>query len=106
VTPEPVFTTATFIGYVLADVPGAILATVGIFIPAFFFVALIGPFISRLRRSPVLAGLLDVANVISLALMAGVILQLGQAALTDPLTVALGLGRSRCSASRGSTPPG
>jgi chromate transporter len=91
VTPGPVFTTATFIGYVLAGVPGAVLATVGIFLPAFVFVALTGPIIPRLRRSPVLAGLLDGANIVSLALMAGVTLQLGETALRDPLTVALGL---------------
>src|SRR5919107_3490268 len=71
VTPGPVFTTATFTGYVLAGLPGAVLATVGIFLPGFVFVALTGPIIPRLRDSPVLAGLLDGANVASLALMAG-----------------------------------
>jgi len=91
VTPGPVFTTATFIGYVLAGVPGAVLATVGIFLPAFVFVAITGPIIPRLRRSPVLAGLLDGANIVSLALMAGVTFQLARAAVTDPLTVLLGL---------------
>jgi chromate transporter len=81
VTPGPVFTTATFIGYVLAGVPGAVLATVEI------FVALTGPIIPRLRDSSVMAGLLDGVNVASLALMAGVTWQLGRASLVEPVPV-------------------
>ncbi len=88
-TPGPVFTTATFIGYVLAGVPGAALATVGIFLPAFVFVAASTPYIPRLRRSPLAAALLDGVNIASLALMAGVAWQLGRAAIVDPLTAAL-----------------
>lgn len=88
-TPGPVFTTATFIGYVLAGVPGAALATVGIFLPAFVFVAASTPFIPRLRRSPLAAALLDGVNVASLALMAGVAWQLGRAAIVDRLTATL-----------------
>ena len=84
VTPGPVFTTATFVGYLLAGVPGALLATVGIFLPAFVFVAITGPLIPRLRESPILAGLLDGANVVSLALMAGVTWQLGRASVFEP----------------------
>jgi chromate transporter len=91
VTPGPVFTTATFIGYVLAGVPGAVLATVGIFLPGFVFVALTGPIIPRLRDSPVLAGLLDGANVASLALMAGVTWQLGRASLVEPVPALIAL---------------
>ena len=91
VTPGPVFTTATFIGYVLAGVPGALLATVGIFLPAFVFVAVTGPLIPRLRDSPVLAGLLDGANVVSLALMAGVTWQLGRASVFEPVPALIGL---------------
>ena len=82
-TPGPVFTTATFIGYLLEGIPGAILATVGIFLPAFIFVALTGPLIPRLRRSPVMSNLLDGLNVTSLALMAGVTWQLGRTAIVD-----------------------
>jgi chromate transporter len=89
VTPGPVFTTATFIGYLLEGVPGALAATVGIFLPAFVFVAITGPFISRLRSSPVLFGLLDGVNVASLALMAGVTWQLGRATIVDPFAVAI-----------------
>jgi chromate transporter len=91
VTPGPVFTTATFIGYVLAGPAGAIVATVGIFLPAFVFVALSGPLVPRLRRSPVAGAVLDGVNVASLALMAVVSWQLGAAALVDPLTVCLAL---------------
>lgn len=91
VTPGPVFTTATFIGYVLAGVPGAVLATVGIFLPGFVFVALTGPIIPRLRDSSVLAGLLDGVNVASLALMAGVTWQLGRASLVEPVPALIAL---------------
>jgi chromate transporter len=89
VTPGPVFTTATFIGYLLEGVPGALAATVGIFLPAFVFVAITGPFIPRLRQSPVLSGLLDGVNVASLALMAGVTWQLGRATVVDPFSAAI-----------------
>jgi len=91
VTPGPLFTTATFIGYLLGGAPGAILATVGIFLPAFVFVALTGPFIPRLRTSPWAAALLDGANAASLGLMAAVTWQLARAAFTDWFTVGLGL---------------
>jgi chromate transporter len=91
VTPGPVFTTATFIGYVLAGPTGALFATVGIFMPAFVFVALSGPLVPKLRRSPVSGAVLDGVNVASLALMTVVSWQLGAAALVDPLTVALAL---------------
>ncbi len=86
-TPGPVFTTATFIGYVLDGVPGALLATVGIFLPAFVFVAITSPFIPRLRTSPALSDILDGVNVVSLALMAGVTWQLGRYAIFDPVSV-------------------
>lgn len=89
VTPGPVFTTATFIGYLLEGVPGALAATVGIFLPAFVFVAITGPFIPRLRRSPVLSVLLDGVNVASLALMAGVTWQLARATVVDPFAATI-----------------
>jgi chromate transporter len=91
VTPGPVFTTATFIGYILAGSRGAVLATVGIFLPAFVFVALSGPLIPRLRRSPLAGAFLDGVNVASLALMIFVTWQLGRAALVDWLTISLAL---------------
>lgn len=86
-TPGPVFTTATFIGYLVAGLPGAVLATIGIFLPSFFFVAVSNPFIPRLRQSPWAGSLLDGVNVASLGLMAAVTWQLGAASLVDPLTV-------------------
>jgi chromate transporter len=88
-TPGPVFTTATFIGYLLGGTAGAVVATVGIFLPAFVFVALSAPLVSRIRSSPIAAAILDGVNVASLALMALVTLQLGHAALVDWTTVLL-----------------
>jgi chromate transporter len=89
VTPGPVFTTATFIGYVLGGFPGAMLATVGIFLPAFVFVALSAPWIPRLRKSPVASGFLDGVNVASLALMVVVTWFLARSAIVDAWTIAL-----------------
>lgn len=89
VTPGPVFTTATFIGYLLGGGVGAAVATLGIFLPAFLFVAISGPLIPRLRRSPVAGAVLDGVNVASLALMGVVTAQLGAAALVDPTTVVI-----------------
>jgi chromate transporter len=91
VTPGPVFTTATFIGYVLAGPGGALVATAGIFLPSFVFVALSGPLVPRLRASPGAGAFLDGVNVASLALMAVVTAQLGRAALVDGFTIALGV---------------
>lgn len=90
-TPGPVFTTATFIGYLLGGPAGAAVATVGIFVPAFFFVAISGPIIPKLRRSPTAGAVLDGVNVGSLAIMAAVTVQLARSSLIDPLTIALAL---------------
>jgi chromate transporter len=90
ITPGPVFTTATFIGYILAGVPGAALGTAGIFLPAFFFVAVSGPLVPRLRRSPTAGAFLDGVNAASLALMAVVMLHLGRAAFVDAPTIVIG----------------
>jgi chromate transporter len=89
VTPGPVFTTATFIGYVLGGPAGAAVATLGIFLPAFFFVAVSGPLVPRVRRSPTAGAFLDGVNVASLALMAVVTWQLGRAAVVDWASAAL-----------------
>lgn len=91
-TPGPVFTTATFIGYVLAGAPGAILATIGIFLPSFCFVAILNRIVPYLRRSSWTSALLDGVNVASLGLMAGVTGQLGRAAIVDLPTLLLALG--------------
>ena len=88
-TPGPIFTAATFIGYLLAGVPGALVATLGIFLPAFIFVAISGPLIPRLRASPVAGAFLDGVNVASLALMAVVTWQLGRVAIVDAMTLVL-----------------
>jgi chromate transporter len=90
-TPGPVFTTATFIGYLLGGLPGALVATVGIFLPSFVFIALIHPVAARLRQFAWTATLLDGVNAAALALMAGVLVQLGQHALVDVLTWAVAL---------------
>jgi chromate transporter len=89
VTPGPVFTTATFIGYILGGLSGAVLGTLGIFLPAFVFVALSSRLVPRLRRSPTAGSFLDGVNAASLSLMAVVTWRLGHAALVDALTVFL-----------------
>ena len=87
VTPGPVFTTVTFIGYLLGGSYGAALATLGIFLPAFFFVAITAPFISKLRKSKIASATIDGINASSLALMAFVTLELGRDSLTRPLFI-------------------
>ena len=89
VTPGPVFTTATFIGYVLARGPGAAVATIGIFLPGFILVAAIRPLVTRMRQSPTAGRFLDGVNVASLGLMLAVMLPLARAALIDVVTVAI-----------------
>lgn len=91
VTPGPVFTTATFIGYVLGGLSGATVATAGIFFPAFLFVAASGPLVPRIRRSPAAGAFLDGVNAASLALMFVVTYQLGRAAVFDVPTIVLAL---------------
>ncbi len=91
VTPGPVFTTATFIGYLLGGVPGALLATLGIFLPSFIFVAISNRLIPRMRDSAMVGGFLDGVNVAALALMAAVTWQLGQSSLVDPLSIGIGI---------------
>jgi chromate transporter len=88
-TPGPVFTTATFIGYILGGPQAALLATVAIFLPSFVLVAVSGPLVPRLRKSAVAGAFLDGVNAASLALMAVVTWQLGRAALVDWLTISL-----------------
>jgi chromate transporter len=80
-TPGPVLSTATFIGYMLGGVPGAAVATVAIFLPSFFYVALLAPVLFRLRKSAWMAAFLDAVNVCAVALMAGVTFKLAADAL-------------------------
>jgi chromate transporter len=91
VTPGPVFTTATFIGYLVGGLPGALLATLGIFLPSFVLVAATYPIIPKLRQSRWTAGILDGVNVASLGLMGAVTWHLARAALVDPLTIGIGV---------------
>ncbi len=88
-TPGPVFTTATFVGYLVAGNAGAIAASLGIFLPAFLLVGLVNPWVPVLRRSRWFGGFLDGINAASLGLMAAVLFTLGQTALVDGVTVGL-----------------
>jgi chromate transporter len=89
VTPGPLSTTATFIGYLLGGFPGAVIATVAIFLPAFFIVAISGPLVQRLRQSLLAGAVLDGVNVAALALIAVVTWQLFRSAVVDWTTLAL-----------------
>jgi len=91
VTPGPVFTTATFVGYILHGPSGAVAATLGIFLPAFLFVAVSAPLLPRLRASHTAGAILDGINVASLALMALVTWQLARSAIVDWFTLLLGV---------------
>jgi chromate transporter len=86
ITPGPVFTTATFLGYLLGGVPAALVATAGIFLPSFVMVAALEPLVGPIRRSPWAGAALDGVTMAALGLMAGVTIDLGRAAITDPLT--------------------
>lgn len=89
ITPGPLFTSATFIGYLLGGIPAALLATLGIFLPSYIFVAISNPIIPKLRQSPWAGSLLDGVIVASLGLMAAVTFQLGVASLIDVPTIAI-----------------
>jgi len=91
ITPGPLFTTATFIGYLLNGVPGAILSTLGIFLPSFVFVALSSPFLPRLRHSTWLGSFLDGVNAASLGLMGVVTWQIIHSTFTDSWSFLLAL---------------
>jgi chromate transporter len=86
-TPGPLFTTATFIGYLVAGNLGAIAGTIGIFLPAFILVPLINPFVAKLRKSPWTSGFLDGVNAASIGLMAAVAWELGRGTLIDIWTI-------------------
>ncbi len=88
-TPGPVFTTATFVGYLLGGLGGALLATFAIFMPSFVMMSALAPLIPRLRRSPWTSSALDGLNAGAIGLMAGVSLDLGRSAIVDPLTAVI-----------------
>ena len=92
-TPGPLFTSATFIGYLLGGLPGAMLATLGIFLPVFMFVPLTQPLLARLRSMQGAAGLLAGVNAASLGLLAAVAGQLAWGLVGDPAGALLGVLR-------------
>jgi chromate transporter len=91
ITPGPVFSSATFVGYLVGGWPSALLATAGIFLPSFLLVGLLSRILPFARKSPWAAVFLDGVNAASLGLMAGVTIQLGRSALVDVLTIVLSL---------------
>jgi chromate transporter len=90
-TPGPVFTTATFLGYLFAGVPGALLATLAIFLPGFVLVPMLDRIVRLTRRRAWAQGFVDGANAAALGLIAAVTLQIGRSALVDPITVVIAL---------------
>ncbi len=91
ITPGPLFTSATFIGYLLGGVPGGVLATLGIFLPSFVFVAITNPWIPKIRSSTWAASFLDGINMASLSLMTAVTIELGRASLVDWPAILIGV---------------
>ena len=94
-TPGPVFTTASFVGYILGGWSGAALATVAIFLPSFVFVAMLNPLVARVRADRRASGFLDGVNAAAIALMIGVAATLGRAAIVDVFTGVLAASRWR-----------
>lgn len=90
-TPGPVLSTATFIGYQLNGVWGALAATVGIFLPSFVFVAILNPLMPKLRKSKVISALLDAVNIAAVALIAAVCIEMGKDTLTDWKTITIAI---------------
>jgi chromate transporter len=88
-TPGPVFSSATFIGWQISGASGAIAATVGIFLPSFLFVALLNPLIPKLRKSKVMSAFLDTVNIVSIAIILSVIVEIGRLTLSDWRTIAI-----------------
>jgi chromate transporter len=86
-TPGPVFSSATFIGWQLGGIGGAIAATIGIFLPSFLFVALLNPLIPRLRRSKIMSAFLDTINIVSIAIILSVIVEMSKEVIIDWRTI-------------------
>lgn len=91
-TPGPVLSTATFVGYVVSGVPGAVIATCAIFLPSFVFVLILNPIIPRLRASKIMSAFLDAVNISAIGLMAAVVVQLAGSAVTDWRAVIIAAG--------------
>jgi chromate transporter len=90
-TPGPVFSSATFIGWQIGGAPGAIAATIGIFLPSFLFVALLNPLIPRLRKSKIMSAFLDAVNIVSIAIILSVIVEIGRLTLLDWKTIVIAI---------------
>jgi chromate transporter len=90
-TPGPVFSSATFIGWQIGGLAGAIAATVGIFLPAFLFVAFLNPLIPKLRSSRVMSVFLDTVNIVSIAIIFAVVIEMGRETLNDWRTILIAL---------------
>jgi chromate transporter len=88
-TPGPVFSSATFIGWQIGGVGGALAATVGIFLPSFLFVALLNPLIPKLRKSGAMAAFLDTVNIVSIAIILSVLLEMSRETLADWRTITI-----------------
>jgi len=91
ITPGPVLSTATFIGWQMNGVPGALAATLGIFLPSFFLVLLLNPLIPKMRGSQVISAFLDAVNVAAVALIFAVCIEMGKDTLTDWRTITIAI---------------
>lgn len=90
-TPGPVFSSATFIGWQIAGFPGAVAATVGIFLPSFLFVALLNPLIPRLRKSKLMAAFLDTVNIVSVAIILAICVEMARTSIFDWRTTVIAI---------------
>jgi len=91
VTPGPVLSTATFIGYQLGGFPGAIAATIGIFLPSFIFVTLLNPLVHKIRKSPALSAFLDTVNIAAVGVIVAVCFEMAKDSLTDWRTIVIAI---------------
>lgn len=91
-TPGPVLSTATFVGYIVSGMPGAIVSTVAIFLPSFIFVSMLNPVIPSLRSSRIMSAFLDAVNISAIGLMAAVVVNLAGSTLTDWRTIFIAAG--------------
>jgi chromate transporter len=90
-TPGPVFSSATFIGWQIGGAAGAVASTIGIFLPSFLFVALLNPLLPLLRQSKLMSAFLDTVNVVSVAIILSVIVEMGRVTLLDWRTVVIAI---------------
>lgn len=90
-TPGPVFSSATFIGWQIGGPVGAVAATIGIFLPSFVFVALLNPLIPRLRKSKIMSAFLDTVNIVSIAIILSVLVEMSRLTINDWRTIAIAI---------------